>query len=140
MIKRMKLLQPLTLTLILFLIQLGLLIYPPPRPYRIAPPGYTYNAIGINFYYPSMIRQAKDGAWGIMDTHSTTQNTTIYAQLFFVALGKIAAVFSIDPITMYQIARITGGLAVFVATYVLIITALPKSIQSLAVFLTLGME
>lgn len=124
----------------LFILQLSVHLHLSYRPYWIAPPNNTYTVLGKNFYYPSMIYQAKEGAWGIIDTHTTRPTPRVYTQLFFVALGKVAAIFDIHPVAMYQLSQIMGGLFVFLASYWAIRQFVPKRMQPIAVIAVLGVE
>lgn len=110
------------------------------RPYTIAPEGRTYNVLGKNFYYPSMIRQAKDGSWGIKDTHTTRETPIVYAQLFFVVAGKIASLFSIDPVDMYQLLRLTGVISSAFCLYFLAKQLFPSRWATVATILAVGLE
>lgn len=110
------------------------------RPNLIAPTGHEYTVLGKNFYYPSMIYQAKDGAWGVADTHTTRPTPMVFVEVFFVFLGKIAALLNIVPIQMYIIAQVLGGVLVFALTYWLITLLLPKAIHTYALFFALALE
>ncbi len=135
-----KLSHPFLVLNLLFIAHLALFLTVASRPNSIAPPDHVYNVLGKNFFYPSLIRQARDGAWGIQDTHTTRATPVIYAQLFFVGLGKLAALTNIDPIAMYQLSRVVGGLAVYWAAYWLICIIFPKSWRQPAIIFTLAGE
>lgn len=132
--------HPLFLTLVLFILQLGLFLWITMRPYSIAPAGRAYYILHGQGAYTSYIRQSKDGAWKIANPNTTRKNPAIYIQLLYVFLGKIAGVFSVDPVTAYMISRVVAGFILFSATYWLISIVLPTKLQSLAVIFTLGLE
>lgn len=110
------------------------------RPNTIAPEGRVYNVLGKNFYYPSMIRQARDGSWGIKDTHTTRETPTVYAQIFFVVAGKLAALFSIDPVAMYQLLRITGLVSSTLVLFFLVRLFFPERYAAVATLLAVALE
>jgi len=49
-------------------------------------------------------------------------------------LGKVAALFRLDPVNMYIVAQVVGGAAFFIATYIFISFLFPKKFQSIAFF------
>jgi len=55
----------------------------------------------------------------------------------YIVAGKFAAIFNIDPITIYEITRTMGGVAILVATYWLITILLPVSLQIPAMIFTM---
>jgi hypothetical protein len=110
------------------------------RPFMLTPPGHVYTIIERNFFYPNLILQGKDGAWKILDTHTTLFSPHIFAYTFFILLGKLAAIGRFEPVWVYVWARIFMGIFVFYATLWLIYTLLPKAVRSLAILLALGIE
>lgn len=96
--------------------------------------------MGGNYFYPNMILQGKDGAWGILDINTTRPTERVYTQTFFIVVGKIAALFNIHQITMYRIAQVTGALIYFLAAYVVVKTFLPKHLHIWGLLFILGME
>lgn len=131
---------PLILTLGLLVVQVLTYFYVTNRPNTIAPEGHEYTVLGKNFYYPSMIYQAKDGAWGIIDTHTTRPTPMVFVEVFFVFLGKIAALFNISAVHMYLIAQVVGGILVFAVSYWLITLLVPKGAQLYALLFVLALE
>lgn len=125
---------------IIISIQLTLFLYTSLRPNWIAPPGHTYTLLGGNFFYPNIIRQAKEGAWAIIDSHTTRPTPSVYGYVFFIAAGKVARVFHIDPILMYQITIVTGGIAFSIATYFLITLLLPIPLHVISLLFVLVLE
>jgi hypothetical protein len=103
----------------------------------ITPPGRVHALYNLDLYYPDFIRQSKMGSWSIFDAHTTLPTPNIYSYIFFVLAGKVAALANIDPVLMYQITRVTGGIAVFLATYWLITLLLPSSLHIVAILFTL---
>jgi hypothetical protein len=132
--------SPLGIFFVLLISQLVLYVITTYRPFIIAPPGYSYTAMGNFYSYPNFILQAKDGSWDTFDLGTTRPTTHVRAQLFFVMLGKIAALFNIHQIAMYRIAQMTGGIAVFIVSYWLIRKLLPKYMHASAIFFVLGLE
>ncbi len=126
--------------LIILAIHVGLYIFLFERANWITPLGYVHTINQIDAYYPDVIRQSKLGAWSIVDSHTTLPTPHVLSYLFFVAAGKIAAVFSVDPVVMYEITRFTGAMAVLVSTYWLITLLLPQPLQIPAIFFTMLFE
>lgn len=110
------------------------------EPNRIADPGHRYTILGNNFFYPSMILQGKDGAWGIIDTHTTRPVRPIYVHTYFILLGKIAALLGIDAVTMYLVARIFSGIFLFIAVWRIITLLVPPAYRLFVLIFTLGVE
>ena len=132
--------NPLVLTIILFILQLGLFLWITMRPFSISPPGTSYYVIHGQGAYTAYIRESKEGAWKIYNPFTTRPSPGIYVQLFYVFLGKIAQIFSLDPVAIFMVTRVVAGLILFLATYWFIITILPVNLQALAVVLALGLE
>jgi len=132
--------HPFSLTIILFLLQLGLFTWITLRPFSISPPGRAYYVLRGQGAYTALMRQSKEGAWNIYNPSTTRPSPAVYVHLFYIFLGKIAGVFSFDPIATYMVTRVIAGLILFLATYWFIVTILPPNFQSLAVVFTLGLE
>jgi hypothetical protein len=90
--------------------------------------------------YSSFIRQAKEGAWGLYTPHTTRPTPVVYVHLFFVFLGKIAAIFNIDPVAMFMLSRVAAGIIIFFCTYWLIRIILPPNLHIMAILFTLAIE
>ena len=131
---------PANVFIVILLTQLCIFLFVMLRPNFIAPPDRTYSVIGENFFYPSIIRQAKDGAWRIIDSQTTRPTPKVFGYVFFILAGKVAALFNTDPLVMYQLLRITGGVAVMCATYWLITLIVPVGAQTFALIFTLALE
>ena len=111
----------------------------------ITPPGHVYLPTSKSYLYPiffspNQILQAKNGAWGIKDTHTTAPQGRAYAVWFFVLSGKIAHVLNIEPTTFYTITQILGMIAVYAAAYFLATVLLPKKYQALALLFAFFIE
>jgi hypothetical protein len=132
--------KPLFLTFILFILQLTLFLWITLRPFSVSPPDRAYYVLRGQGAYTAYIRQSKEGAWNLYNPYTTRPSPAIYAHLFYVALGKIAAVFSFDPVALYMVTRVATGFILFVAAYWFISVVLPRNLQSLAVVFTLGLE
>jgi hypothetical protein len=128
------------LVLCILSIQLGLYLFLSHRTVQITPPGHVHGLLDLDLYYPDFIRQGARGAWSIFDAHTTVPTPNIYTYIFFVIAGKIAALGNIDPVVMYEITRITGGIALFFATYWLITLLLPKSFHLWAIIFTMAID
>lgn len=50
------------------------------------------------------------------------RNPAVFGHLFFIFLGKVAAVFNIDPPTMYMAARMIAAVALFWSTILVYIS------------------
>jgi hypothetical protein len=125
---------------IILLLQLGQYLFLYNRANRITPVGHVHTIENVDAYYPDVIRQGKMGAWAHTYSLTTQPTPPIYTYLFFITAGKVAALFSIDPVAMYEITRVTGGIAVILTTYWVIVLLLPTILQLPAVILTLLLE
>jgi hypothetical protein len=125
--------------LILF-IQLGTYWYLHERANWITPPDHVHAIASYESNYPDFIRQSKLGAWALRDSWTTLPSPRIYTYLFYIAAGKITAMFNIDPVLMYELLRITGSIAVFTATYWLITLLLPITLHVPALVFTMLFE
>ncbi|MCX6792126.1 MAG: hypothetical protein NT149_03765 [Candidatus Gottesmanbacteria bacterium] len=132
--------NPFFLTVLLFVLQLGLFLWITLRPFSISPPDRSYFILHGQGSYTAYIRESKEGAWSIYNPYTTRPNQPVYVQLLYVFLGKIAQIFSFDPVAIYMVTRVGAGLILFLATYWFIVTILPRNLQSLAVLFTLGLE
>jgi hypothetical protein len=132
--------SPFFLTVLLFILQLCLFLWITLRPFSISPQGTSYFVLHGQGAYAAYIRQAKEGAWKVTHPYTTRPNPAIYVQVLYVFFGKIAAVFSLDPVATFMVARVVVGLILFLATYWCITIVLPINLQSLAVLFTLGLE
>ena len=133
--------KPLTVLILIFLFQFFIYQYITLVPYINGPKDKTFNPItSYDIGYISFIRQAKDGAWAIQENRTTAPAPRVYAYPLFVFLGKISAITGIDPVDMYFIAKIVGGLAVFFVVYWLVGEFFPQSVRIFAIILILGLE
>lgn len=132
--------RPLFLTLLLFILQLSLFVWITMRPFSASPANRTYYVLRGQGAYTAFMRQSKEGAWNLYNPYTTRPSPRIFAHLFYVFLGKIAGVFSFDPVATYMVTRVVAGLILFIATYWFISIILPTNLQSLAVVFTLGLE
>jgi hypothetical protein len=133
------------LVVILLAYQLLVFCFVTFRPYSLTPPGHIYLPTSKSFLYPTFfspnqILQAKDGAWGIKDTHTTRPQGRAFAVWYFVLSGKIAKLFALSPTTMYIAGEIFGGIAVFFAAYILVATLLPGKYQLLGLLFAFIIE
>ena len=119
-------------------VELSLYLFLANREAALTPPGHVHTMSTLNMYYPSIIRQSSlSSAWTIVDTNTTLPAPKVYAYVFFIIAGKIAALAHIDPVSMYELLRVTGGIALIIATYWLITLLLPESLHMLAILLTM---
>lgn len=130
---------------ILFLIcimgvQMALYLFLANREVTLTPLGHVHAMMQIDTYYPDIIRQSKMGRWVVIDDHTTLPAPKVRSYVFFILAGKIAALFNIDPVSMYEILRITGAVYVFLATYLFITQFLPPALHTLAILFTLVIE
>ncbi|HUD19824.1 MAG TPA: hypothetical protein VMR81_05250 [Patescibacteria group bacterium] len=132
--------HPLVLTTILLLVQLSLFLFLSVRPNRIAPPDREYPPIGYGYYYVNVMRQAIDGAWDVRDPSSTRPVPRIHIFTFFTILGKLAKITKTDPVLIYELFHVGGGVVLFFISYWFICILLPKSYHFFAVLLVLGYE
>lgn len=132
--------RPLVLMHIILLIQWGIFLGITLQPYSLQVPGRTYNLLRGHLIYTSLIREARDGAWKTTITHSTRTSPAVVAHSFFIFLGKIAAIFHIDPPIMYFAARMAAAVILFWSTYAFVRVVLPSSLHSTALFFILALE
>lgn len=103
----------------------------------ITPIGHVHTMHPLDLYYPGIIRQSKLGAWAITDPYTTLPTPAIHAYIFFILLGKLAAFFSLDPIALYEVSKILGGVALVIGIYWCITTLLPKSLRGISLLFAL---
>jgi hypothetical protein len=96
------------------------------RPYSLAPKGQVYANPGKNYLYPSFIKQGQDGAWGVIDSHTTRKTPVVYTQLFFIFVGKIGHIVGIDAVPMFQLTQVASALFLFIAGYWFVTKTLPS--------------
>jgi hypothetical protein len=125
---------------ILLIVQLVVFLFVLLRPFSLTPQGHVYTIIDKNFFYPNIILQGKEGAWRMIDTHTTLFSPRIFAYTFFIVLGKIAAIFDIHQVWMYLWARVIFGILVFYTTLWFILRILPKQYHILCLLFVLGIE
>jgi hypothetical protein len=58
------------------------------------------------FTYLTFIREAKDGAWSVPALYTTEPSRPSSVYVFYIALGKIAAIAGLEPAAAYHLARI----------------------------------
>lgn len=126
--------------LIILFAQLGTYLFQFNHANSVTPTGRVHAMIGTDSYYPDVIRQGKLGAWKHTYSLTTKPTPPIYTYVFFILAGKVAALFNIDPVVMYEITRVTGGIALILATYWLVTVMLPLSLQIPALIFTLVFE
>lgn len=132
--------KPIVLLHLILMLQWGLFLGTTLHPYRLNIPNRTYLMLRGHLIYTSYIRQAKEGALSLYNPHTTRPTPQAYAHLFFVALGKIAAIFNIDPPVMYMMSRMLAAVVLFWSTYWFITLVLPPSLHALAIFFVLAIE
>jgi hypothetical protein len=132
--------KPLTILCLLLFFQLGMFLWTTVRPYTKNIPDRTYLIQRGHVIYTSFIRQSKEGAWGVYSPHTTRPTPVVYSHLFFVFLGKLAAIGNIDPLWMFMLSRVAAGIIIFFCTYWLIRIILPPKLHILAILFTLGIE
>jgi len=79
---------------------------------------YMWQRAPANTYYPfvhgghadyylylSAIRESKEGAWTTPALFTSEQTESSFWYLYFIAAGKMAAVFSISPVVAYHLGR-----------------------------------
>jgi len=128
--------KTLVVFLVILCINLALYLFLFQRANQITPPGHVHAMQNADTYYLTVIRQSKLGAWNFTYPYTTLPTPKIYTFLFFVGAGKIAALFHIDPAAMYELTRVTGGMAILGATYWLIALLFPVSLQLPAIIFT----
>ena len=72
----------------------------------ITPQGHVHTMHPLDLYYPAIIRQSKLGSWTITDPYTTPPAIHAYVFLFS---QENRSTFSDDPVMMYELPRIFGG-------------------------------
>lgn len=124
----------------ILLSQLSLYIFLTLRTYNITPAGRLHIAADEHAYYVGAIRQSMHGEWTHAYQYTTLPTAKIYNYIFYVGAGKVSALFHIDPVVMYEIVRITGAIAVMLATFWLIVLMLPATVRIPAIIFTMVFE
>ncbi|MEK7591817.1 MAG: hypothetical protein AAB508_00305 [Patescibacteria group bacterium] len=106
----------------------------------ITPQGHVHTMHPLDLYYPAIIRQSKLGSWTITDPYTTLPTPAIHAYVFFILAGKIAALFQIDPVMMYEFTRIFGGVFLIFSIYWSVTRLLPKSLHLLTLIFALFID
>lgn len=132
--------HPITVAHILLLLHLAIFLLVTFNPYRITPSDRSPVILRGHLVYTSLIRQAKEDAWSVQIAHTTRESPHVYAHLFFVFLGKVAAILNIDPPVMYMMARVGAAILLTWATCFFALTVLPAATRTLAVLFVLGLE
>jgi hypothetical protein len=102
--------------------------------------GHIHTMHPFDMYYPSIIRQSKLGAWAITDPYTTLPTPAIHAYIFFILLGKLAAIFSLDPIALYELSKILGAAALIGSIYWCMDSFLPTSLRGIALLLAFAID
>ncbi len=134
------LIKPVVLLHLILLIQWGIFLGITLQPYTISVPGHTYVMLRGHLTYTSLIRQSRDGAWKTITTHTTRPTPELYVHTFFIFLGKLAAIFHVDPPMMYMASRMAAAVILFWSTYFFVTVLLPPAIHSIALFFILALE
>lgn len=121
-------------------IELSLYLFLHNRADMITPAGRMHTMENVDAFYPDVIRQGKMGSWKYTESRTTLPIPTIYTLLFFIGAGKIAAIFNIDPVSMYEFTRVSGGIALLLSTYLFISIVIPRSYRILAMIFTMVFE
>lgn len=132
--------NPLILTATLCAIQLALFLWLTMHPFSISPEGRTYYPLRGQGSYGSYIRQSMEGAWKTYNPFTTRPNSAVYIHLFYVIVGKIGALLSLDPVTTTMGTRVVAGILLFFATCWFIRVVIPKKLHLLAILCTLGIQ
>ncbi|HEY8740367.1 MAG TPA: hypothetical protein VIN56_07230 [Candidatus Dormibacteraeota bacterium] len=98
--------------------------------YALAPRGSTFNGfffiIDDAATYISKMRQGADGAWGWADPYNTqpvAQPVLLFT--FYIVWGKVAALLHISMFAGYQLARLSGAVALVFGVRMLVRSTLP---------------
>jgi len=126
--------------LIILFLQVALRVFLYERTNWITPPGHVHTIPAVDAFYPAVMRQAMLGSNTFSYSYTTLPTPNIYSYFFFIGAGKIAALSHIDPVVMYEITRITGGIAILITTYWLIILLFPLALQVPAMIFTMLLE
>ena len=94
----------------------------------------------VDTYYPDIIRQSTFGRWEVIRrSHDASCAESARLCLFYPG-GKSGRFFHIDPVSMYELLRVTGAIFIFIATYLLITQLLPPTYHVVAILLTLVVD
>ena len=99
--------------------------------YLLAPRGSTFNGfffiIDDAATYVAKMREGADGAWGWSDPYITqpvAQPVLLFA--FYLAWGKVAALLHVSMFAGYQLARLSGAVALVYGVRMLVRATLPE--------------
>jgi hypothetical protein len=99
--------------------------------YLLAPRGTTFNGfffiIDDAATYVSKMRQGADGAWGWSDPYITRPVASpVLLFLFYILWGKVAALLHISLVAAFQLARLSGAIALVFGVRMLVRQMLPE--------------
>jgi len=99
--------------------------------YLLAPRGSTFNGfffiIDDAATYVSKMRQGADGAWGWADPYITQPVASpVLLFIFYILWGKVAALLHISLFAAFQLARLSGAIALVFGIRMLVRTTLPE--------------
>lgn len=101
----------LALFIILFALLLGYMVYI--RGILASPPGRFFNGhprpLDLTTYLSRMLQGARKGVFYCKNHLTTEPGKPAIIHNFFLALGKLSALFHLEPITMFQISRVVFG-------------------------------
>ncbi len=132
--------KPIILLHLILLIQWSIFLGSVLQPYSSPTPGRTYNLLRGHLIYTSLIREGRDGAWKTTITHTTRPVSPLVVHTFFIFLGKLSALFHVDPPIMYMASRMAAAVILFWSTYWFVTVVLPKQLHALALFFILAIE
>ena len=88
---------------------------------------FAHNHLEDYYYYLHVMRQGFEGNLLATSWMTPEINPPKLVVTFFVLLGHLSRSVGISPPIMYTLARITGGLSLFILTYILIFLVYPNS-------------
>ncbi|MEO6436142.1 MAG: hypothetical protein ABIP55_10325 [Tepidisphaeraceae bacterium] len=128
--------------LILFRLAIGADFGLRPSPHHpdLIPTGFVGD-LRDNFSYASWAQQARAGAWLFYDVHTTDAHRAIYFNPYYLAVGRLARLFGIQPFFVMNVLGLLGaGVTVFVMYFIARTAGLAESAARWAtVFLAFGM-
>src|SRR3990167_6297916 len=63
-----------------------------------------------DYYYPALVRYGMGPDWLLKIPYVPSEHQGSFIQIFFVFLGKIAAVSGLGPAEVFAVSRVLGGI------------------------------
>jgi hypothetical protein len=119
----MKMIRARWIALILSILGALLCALPYVIAWKLAPVGTAFNGFLINpidgFSYLAKMRQGFHGNWSLILPYAPNPGPRTFLYVYYLLLGHISRISSIDPIWVFHIARVLAGTLLFYCAYLL---------------------